>query len=741
MRAKHFETSAHGSDGDAEAVASKYMDELAARLLAPAQTAADGEVAVSSDVSGIAEVTEKTESLRGADISAGDGELDSTTAESLEKFMSSLKEHLQLEQDVWPGADDASSMIPSLPAPSVAMPTASTSATTLTDMPAPAQAMNESTSLPASLPLPPRERVHTLTESEHRAKVAHVVREHMQQEAHGTSLAPPLMTKIKCLHASVAQKSYGSEKRFLCPPPVVRVRGQLRHAPSSPMLLMQVQGEDGDSFSGEQMAPLDETGHARFTELHVTGTGKAKSFRLQLHLLTPRDGALPTKRARLGASGDAAAIRSASWASFDSAPIGIISKPSKRIAKARNVSAHITKDTSVSLFNRINSQTYRTKYLCAQGGRLSAQSRAWTAFRLVVLSRREASGPQDMADDSVLTYGSVIVLVDPESGVTTDPLVVCKVDRGRILPPIDGHAVHDDDDGSAWGAVAQMQKVALMRYVPTHGEWTLHAHTPRTYLCAGAPPTAETALSARPDTADDAHSLPLTYASTRPVPWNEQSAGVLDEAEDAICWTLVGISHFEYTFMDVDMLGVPAATASMGLALTPFPLVTTMPFYDAASHKLAMTVQHFFYVRDSSALQTPREAYAATHAPHAHVDALEVWLGPIGPLTLVTVPVPESDEAEVAVQLPRLREILAARLDARSSAPSTCTLPLLFVRAHDSTIYHSGRHVLCQDLVAVVRAAGDTSAANALQKLNVGLGEQAGAHELPAGSVWTLRVI
>ena len=60
---------------------------------------------------------------------------------------------------------------------------------------------------------------------------------------------------------------------------------------------------------------------------------------------------------------------------------------------------------------------------------------------------------------------------------------------------------------------------------------------------------------------------------------------------------------------------------------------------------------------------------------------------------------------------------------------------------HDSheilTQHMASRMVYC----TVVRAAGDNSAANALQKLNVGLGEQAGAHELPPGSVWTLRVI
>ena len=167
----------------------------------------------------------------------------------------------------------------------------------------------------------------------------------------------------------------------------------------------------------------------------------------------------------------------------------------------------------------------------------------------------------------------------------------------------------------------------------------------------------------------------------------------MDEAEDAFCWTLVGISHFEYTFMDVDTLGLRGTSASMGLALTPFPLVTTMPFYDAATHKLAMTVQHFFYVRDSAALQTPRDAYAATHAPNAQLEPLEIWLGPLGPLTLASVPVPESDEAEVAVQLPLLAQILGARLGAPKSPLSSCTLPLLFVRAHDSTISVSYTHL------------------------------------------------
>lgn len=591
-------------------------------------------------------------------------ELDATTAASLETFMASLKAHLQLASPDTLHAPDASQ------------------------------------ELAFHQPL------HAWTYEERCARVREAIRAFLHQEAHGV---PPgqrrVLTTVRCLHAAVAQKSYGTEKRFLCPPPAVNVRGPLRHAHNAaPALYMHTDSEDGEQVSGEQVAALDATHQARFTELHVTGTGKAKSFRLQLHLLAGRAAAPPRR-----ASGTAGA-----WARFESAPIGIISKPSKKSARARHASAYISTHAGVSLFNRINSQTYRTKYLAAQNGRLSAQSRAWTAWRLVLLARPPQAEALDV-DPDVLTYGSTIVLVDETSRATSDPLVVCKVDRGRIFPPhtAPSYVLEDGtlaDEAYLYGAVSQMQKVALLRCAPLaapHGRWGEAG--PRTYLCAATNATE----GPHPALAEDA--LPLTYAASKPA---THSGVPLDDAEDAFCWTLVSISRFEYSFVDVDALAAPEAPPGAGLVLTPFPIVTSLPLYDTATHKLAMNVQHFAASTDP----------AASHH--------EVWLGPHGPLPVHAAPAAtDALEAEVVVALPPLRTLLEGPYASQRS------FPLLFVRSADGSIYHSGRHVLCQDLVAIVRTAGDPRAAEALKKLHVGLGTAAGADDLPQGGVWTLRIV
>lgn len=156
------------------------------------------------------------------------------------------------------------------------------------------------------------------------------------------------------MHAAVAQKSYGTEKRFLCPPPVVHIEGPVWNLKQQQMAMAVVNEAGERSF--EQKAPLDHNLTASFKFLHVSGTAKSKSFQLSLDIAEPPS------------SGDVSESNNPRvWASFDSAPVTIISKPSKKTAKTRSVTSCILAGGPVSLFNRINSQTVRTKYMTEIG--------------------------------------------------------------------------------------------------------------------------------------------------------------------------------------------------------------------------------------------------------------------------------------------------------------------------------------------------------------------------------------
>ena len=201
------------------------------------------------------------------------------------------------------------------------------------------------------------------------AKIRRVVREHIRQNpAHALP-----MTTVLCLHAAVAQKSYGSEKRFLCPPPIVHIEGPVWNMKAQ-QLSMAVVAEGGER-SFEQRAPIDHNLAASFKFLHVTGTAKSKSFQLALDIAEPSntipDPADNTPAGRV-------------WASFESAPVTIISKPSKKTAKTRNIGSCILAGGPVSLFNRINSQTVRTKYMTVDSGQISASNLSWSAFNVTV---------------------------------------------------------------------------------------------------------------------------------------------------------------------------------------------------------------------------------------------------------------------------------------------------------------------------------------------------------------------
>ncbi|RUS16081.1 hypothetical protein BC937DRAFT_91627 [Endogone sp. FLAS-F59071] len=508
----------------------------------------------------------------------------------------------------------------------------------------------------------------------------------------GTALSQ--MTTITCLHAAVAQKSYGSEKRFLCPPPVVTVQGPGvgdRNFAEKPQISMSVVCETGDR-SLEQKAMLDENMKGNFKYLHVTGTAKAKQFHLKLKVF--------------GKS-------SSPYATFDSAPISIISKPSKKTAKARNVSSCILSNSPVSLFNRINSQTVRTKYMGVEAAQLCAKNSTWSPFTISIVNSASSSSPDNSSSPNSsalhngtssvpITYGTEIILTDTETGVSSEPLIIRKVEKGHIAQ-------------GACGPVSQMQKVALQRVSSVHGE-------PAVYMSAAG------AFTEHQDQAgnNNANSF-LGYQQSRVVhiqsktsaaqsgdsdasdsPSSTTSSDVQEEVDDYLCWTIVGIAKFQYTFFEAlpTTPASPSASPSSsslpsGSPITPFPTVTQTN-YKPSTHTLEVTALNFFSTSDQQ--QQP----------------MEVWLGPHGPLkyrivrrsastsgtsalqTTTTTSqlknhLPANYETSLIVELPNTQDVLVTNHDmllVNIHGGRTLELPILFVR-NDGVVYHSGKCLVC----------------------------------------------
>lgn len=129
---------------------------------------------------------------------------------------------------------------------------------------------------------------------------------------------------------------------------------------------------------------------------------------------------------------------------------------------------------------------------------------------------KPAGGPQPV------TYGCEIVLSDTHSGISTSPLIIRKVDKGRV----------SNDDG---GPVSQMQKIALQRVSPDGS---------RHYLSAAGPLPGTNGVVAppAPGMSTQAGTHPLMFQSPRIRDEVKDGQRIIsDEVDDYLCWTIVGI--------------------------------------------------------------------------------------------------------------------------------------------------------------------------------------------------------
>uniref|UniRef100_A0A3Q3M1J7 Recombination signal binding protein for immunoglobulin kappa J region-like n=1 Tax=Mastacembelus armatus TaxID=205130 RepID=A0A3Q3M1J7_9TELE len=221
---------------------------------------------------------------------------------------------------------------------------------------------------------------------------------------------------IVILHAKVAQKSYGNEKRFFCPPPCVYIRGH-----GWRVMQDHLKGEETNSQADTFKLLFDEQPNSRLfacaKSLFISDQDKRKHFRLVLQLFLGN-------RQELG--------------SFQSRMIKVISKPSQKRQSMKNADLCISSCSRVALFNRLRSQTVSTRYLSVDRGAFIASARQWTAFTITMgkLDQRADQG-DFVLSEGFICYGCVVQLVCTESEVALPPMVIRKVNKQHAILDVD----------------------------------------------------------------------------------------------------------------------------------------------------------------------------------------------------------------------------------------------------------------------------------------------------------------
>ncbi|CAL8337592.1 unnamed protein product [Lota lota] len=334
---------------------------------------------------------------------------------------------------------------------------------------------------------------------------------------------------ITILHAKVAQKSYGNEKRFFCPPPCVYISGRgwrLRpddtKAPGngdSRYGLVGYMCLDSSAHSLDDAFKLafdDLTNYRMFAcakSLYISDQDKRKHFRLLLRLF----------------------LAGQEVGSFQSRLIKVISKPSQKRQSMKNADLCISSGSRVALFNRLRSQTVSTRFLSVDRNAAVASGRQWTAFTITLGRALQGLDQGDyVLSEAFICYSSVVQLVCTETGVALPPMVIRKVNKQ--------HAILDVDE-----PVSQLHKCSFQ-----------FRETAHSYLCLSN------------------DSLILHQGS-----FSSKDPGRV-VLSDGCCWTIIGVEAVEFSFNN--------NLAPLHSLVSPVPVITGLQV-SGGGHVATLEVQ------------------------------------------------------------------------------------------------------------------------------------------------------